>query len=95
MHGPVDPFRGHEICVQAQESLDAGVRELRCEVTGRLDLSLVDVLGRLRLITSRRDARLRIDARDRAEELVALLTYLGLESLTEWLEPSRQAEAGE
>ncbi len=95
MHGPVDAFRSHEICAQAQESLDAGARELRCEITGRVDLSLIDALCRLQLITARRDAHLRISARGCSEELVALLGYLGLERLAERLEPGRKAEAGE
>jgi hypothetical protein len=83
------------MCQRVQSYLDAGARELTCEVTGRIDLSLVDALARLRLITRRHDARLHIKADGCRDELGALLSYLGLESLTDWSEPGGQAEAGE
>jgi hypothetical protein len=64
-------------------------------VHGPVDLSLVNELARLRLMTKRHGVRLRIRADDCHDDLAALLAYLGLESLAEWSEPGGQAEAGE
>jgi hypothetical protein len=89
---PVDPLGADDIFQCAQAYLDAGGREVTCEITGVVDLSLVDTFGRLLLITRRHGARLYVKENGCAPELAALLAYLGLGDL---LEPGRQSEAGE
>jgi hypothetical protein len=75
-------------------------RELTCDVYGRIDLSVIDVLARLQLLARRSGVFLRIRSPgSTGEALHSLLALTGLACLEqtrfEPLEPIRETETGE
>ena len=77
--GPVVPGDCVDLVARAEQLLqDGSVPELVCEVTGRMDLSVVDCLARLQLVARRHKVLLRVVIQSSEEELSSLLTYLGL-----------------
>ena len=95
LHGPVGPSQADEVMQLATSYLVTGGARLSCEISGRVDLSVVDALCRLQLVTKRQGGCLRVRHNACSAELAALLSYLGLESVAALLEPGGQAEAGE
>jgi hypothetical protein len=93
---PISPGVAKEILRQAKTLLAAsGYDEIICDVSGRPDLSLVDVLARLALLTQRSQACLRIRAVGASSEgLADLLALTGLECVNQ-LEARRKTKASE
>jgi hypothetical protein len=80
---------------QAEILLAGGYLQIICDVSGRPDLSLIDVLAKLTLLTQRSQAGLRIRAVGGGSTgLADLLALTGLDCLNA-LELRRQAETGE
>lgn len=96
VNAPISPGAAKEILRQAKTLLvSRGYGEIICDVSGRPDLSLIDVLARLALLTQRSHACLRIRAvGSSGEALAELLALTGLECVNR-LQAGRQAEAGE
>src|SRR5258708_5592199 len=64
----------------AGDAPGAAIIELTCDVRGRIDLSVIDVLARLQLLARRSGVSLRIRAADNTgEALRSLLTLTGLD----------------
>ena len=60
--GPVDDAQAAELCRLAHQVLDTGATRLVVATAGRVDLSVVEALARLRLLTRRRGAALQVQA---------------------------------
>jgi hypothetical protein len=97
LEGPLTPFQVGVVCRRAELMLTgARGQELICDVSGHPDLSVIDVLARLALLTQRFQARLQIRASgDAAADLANLVALTGLELLNRPLEARRQAETSE
>jgi hypothetical protein len=91
IRGPVDDQQAAALCRRAHERLDAGAKQLVVTTTGRVDLSVVEALARLRLLTRRRGATLRVAPSpdsptdgDAAELSVqSLLDFAGLDGVVD------------
>ncbi len=87
--GPVDDAQAGELCRIAHEVLDTGATRLVVTTAGRVDLSVVEALARLRLLTRRRGAALQVqpDAGSPvggpALSLQALLDFAGLDGVVD------------
>jgi hypothetical protein len=79
--GPVDEQQAARVLLLARELLHAGATEIVCDPRGRVDLSVVDVLARLRLLTRRGGAGLRLRAP--GCEVEELLSFAGLDELVD------------
>ena len=78
LHGPLDDAQSQAICDRAQLVLAAGsVRGVVCDLQGVVDLSVIDMLARLRLLTRRSGATLRMLSLE--EDVESLLAYCGLD----------------
>jgi hypothetical protein len=96
IRGPVDDVQAAELCRLAHACLDAGASRLVVETTGRIDLSVVEALARLRLLTRRRSATLHVlpeagsanaPSGEQAKGelgLQALLDFAGLDIVDPW-----------
>lgn len=93
---PISPDAAKEILRRAKTLLVArGYGEIVCDVSGRPDLSLVDLLARLALLTQRSQARLRIRAvGESGAGLADLLALTGLECVNQ-LEARRKPKTSE
>ena len=79
LSGPVAPGRAGAVLRRATSLLaDPAIGELVCELSGKVDLSVVDALARLQLIANRRGVVLRVRVQSAGAELGPLLYYLGL-----------------
>ena len=83
IHGPLAQHEATRICerVRALLGCDAA-RGVVCRIEGAVDLSTVDLLARLQLITQRHHASLEVRAGEKdLGALVALLAFTGLEEV--------------
>lgn len=79
LSGPVTPGQARRTLALADELLtDETISEIVCELSGTIDLSVVDALARLQLTARRRGVQLRVRVNSTEAELKALLCYLGL-----------------
>jgi hypothetical protein len=106
LDAPISPGASAAVFRQVERLLSAGVHlEIICDVSGRPDLGLIDVLAQLALLTQRSGACLRIrPVGNTSEHLAELIALTGLECLghrriealaVKRLEPRRQAETRE
>jgi hypothetical protein len=104
LRGPFTAAQADLLCSHGVTVMGAGAgHEITCDVYGRIDLSVIDVLARLQLLARRSGAFLRIRSPgSTGEALHSLLALTGLACLEqtrfeplEALEPRRQAETGE
>ena len=82
--GPVDEEQAAELCRLAHLRLSASAEQLVVRTAGRVDLSVVEALARLRLLTRRRGVRLVVSAAAGGENpatlsVQALLDFAGLD----------------
>lgn len=83
LRGPLANPGAQAICDRTEALIAGGVREIVCDLQGVVDLSVIDTLARLRLLTRRSGAGLRMLSPD--EEVESLLAYCGLDdALTLW-----------
>jgi hypothetical protein len=81
IYGPVDAEQASSIDQLVRHLLDRGAAEIVCDPQGRLDLSVVDIVARLRLITRRRGAVLRL--RTGGGDIEDLLCFAGLDDIVD------------
>ncbi len=80
LHGPVGADQIGMLCRRVRTLLDDGDGQgLICEVSGRVDLSVVDALARVHLLALRHGARLQV--RTSGHELTELLAFTGFDRL--------------
>jgi hypothetical protein len=106
LDAPLSPGASKAVFRHVETLLGAGGRlQIICDVSGRPDLGLIDVLARLALLTQRSRVCLRVrPVGDTSEYLAELVALTGLECLeqrrieesaVDRLEARRQAEASE
>lgn len=95
LSAPVAPAEAAALCLAIRQRLASGAsRIVVCHVLGPVDVSVVGVLARMQLMARRLTCTLQV--RFRSSDLPALLELTGLDDVVPlWLEPRRQAEAGE
>jgi hypothetical protein len=95
LRGPIAEHQAKQLCGRVEAQILRGApREIRCDIRGTADLSVVDALARLALIAQRFDGSL--DVRSAGDDLAALLVLTGLEVIiAKRLEPRGQPEACE
>ena len=79
VRGPLSEHASRVVCDQVRAGLSQGLPGVTCRVGGPIDLSVVDLLARVQLLTRRQDAWLEIAAAgEELPDLLALMAFTGL-----------------